>query len=254
MFSPTKKIAVIGGTSCIALHCVRCWLADASANVMLVGRSQDRLSRATRDLSIRFPSSRIEYISADLEDTSEISRVVKEICATSLPDVVLIAHGSLPDQNECQVSLDACREALLINSVSPVLWAEAFVGYMHTGTSETRLAIIGSVAGDRGRHSNYVYGSAKGLVERYTQGLQHRVALAQSKLVVTLVKPGPTETPMTSHLTDLGISMAPVEQVAKEIVAGLNCKKSVVYAPSKWRLIMFLIRSIPSVMFNRMRI
>jgi NAD(P)-dependent dehydrogenase (short-subunit alcohol dehydrogenase family) len=108
------------------------------------------------------------------------------------------------------------------------------------------------VAGDRGRRSNYVYGAAKGLVTRYAQGLQHRLAGSGSALRVVLVKPGPTATPMTAHLPQRGL--APVELVARTIVQGSKAGKPVVYAPGKWALIMMVIRHLPAFVFNKMNI
>ena len=97
--------------------------------------------------------------------------------------------------------LGLCEEALAVNGVSPALFAEAFAGPMQQANQGT-LAIIGSVAGDRGRKSNYVYGAAKGLVTRYAQGLQHR--LAGTNVKVVLIKPGPTDTPMTAEFEGSG--------------------------------------------------
>ena len=114
------------------------------------------------------------------------------------------------------------------------------------------IALIGSVAGDRGRKSNYVYGAAKGLVTRYAQGLQHR--FAGSGVKVVLIKPGPTDTPMTAHLKGKGAKFAPVEGVAKQIVEGVEAGKQVIYAPGKWWLIMMVIRHLPNFVFNRLEI
>ena len=93
------------------------------------------------------------------------------------------------------------------------------------------LAVISSVAGDRGRKSNYVYGAAKGLVSRYIEGLQHR--LANSGVNVILIKPGPTNTPMTAHLKNNGPKLANPKDVAKQIVAGVECGLEVLYVPRK---------------------
>ena len=114
------------------------------------------------------------------------------------------------------------------------------------------IVAVGSVAGDRGRKSNYVYGSAKGLVARYAQGLQHR--LAGTGVKVVLIKPGPTNTPMTAHLKQQGAPLATVEDVARLIVKGINQGKPVVYAPGKWAFIMMVIKHLPRVVFNRMDI
>jgi len=114
------------------------------------------------------------------------------------------------------------------------------------------LVLVGSVAGDRGRKSNYVYGSAKGLVTRYAQGLQHRFAGTGVKVV--LVKPGPTDTPMTAHLKAQGAKLASVEAIAKNIVDGVKRGQPVVYAPPKWRLIMLIIQHLPNFIFHKLNI
>ena len=114
------------------------------------------------------------------------------------------------------------------------------------------LAIIGSVAGDRGRKSNYIYGAAKGLVARYAQGLQHR--LANTNVKVVLIKPGPTDTPMTALQKQEGMKLAKVDDVAAMIVNGIARGKPVIYAPGKWALIMMVVRHIPSAVFNRINI
>ena len=108
------------------------------------------------------------------------------------------------------------------------------------------------MAGDRGRKSNYVYGAAKGLVERYAQGLQHRLAATDVK--VLLVKPGPTDTPMTAHLKQGGARLASSAQVAADIVKAVDTGKAVLYTPGKWALIMLVIRNLPAFVFNRMDI
>ena len=114
------------------------------------------------------------------------------------------------------------------------------------------LAIIGSVAGDRGRKSNYVYGAAKGLVTRYAQGFQHR--LANTNVNVVLVKPGPTDTPMTAGMKGKGPKMADVTAVASSIVGGIAKSTPIIYAPAKWAVIMMVIRHLPRFIFNKMNI
>jgi short-subunit dehydrogenase len=166
-------------------------------------------------------------------------------------DIALIAHGTLPDQECCQQDLVKCREALELNGVSPALFMESIARYM--GSAGTgRLVVIGSVAGDRGRKSNYVYGASKGLLERYAQGLQHR--FAGSCVSVTLVKPGPTGTPMTAKLLDSGVTLAKVEDVAAAIVSGVREGKPVIYVPGKWLVIMLVIRHLPRLIFHKLNI
>ena len=184
-------------------------------------------------------------------DVASIRTTVDAIVQRGSPDIVLIAQGTLPDQVECQTNLELCRDTLEINGISPVLFAEAFIQPMEQANHGT-LVIIGSVAGDRGRKSNYVYGAAKGLVSRYAQGLQHR--LAKSKVKVVLIKPGPTDTPMTGHLKGKRAKLAPVEIVAKQIIQGIVRAKAVVFSPRRWWFIMMIIRHLPTPIFNKLDI
>jgi decaprenylphospho-beta-D-erythro-pentofuranosid-2-ulose 2-reductase len=246
-----KRIVIVGATSAMAEHCARLWLQEGPADLVLLGRDAARTERVAADLRVRSPGSYIEAVQTEFLDPAAIQTTVNELARAGRFDVVLIAHGSLPDQPQCQEQLGDCRSALEVNGVSPVLFAEAFAGHMER-TGHGTLALIGSVAGDRGRKSNYVYGAAKGMVSRYAQGLQHR--LAGSAVKVVLIKPGPTDTPMTAHLKSAGARMAPVEAVARQIVAGVAAGKPVVYAPGKWRLIMMVIRHLPAVVFNRLNI
>jgi short-subunit dehydrogenase len=164
---------------------------------------------------------------------------------------VLIAHGSLPEQQACERDLAACRKALEINGLSPVLYAEAFARHM-AETGQGTLALIGSVAGDRGRKTNYVYGAAKGLLACYAQGLQHRFAGTAVKVV--LIKPGPTDTPMTAHLKAQGMRLAPVEAVAHQMVQAIDSGRPTTYLPWQWGPIMFVIRHLPARLFNKLNI
>jgi decaprenylphospho-beta-D-erythro-pentofuranosid-2-ulose 2-reductase len=245
-----QRIVIVGATSSIAEHCARLWAAKGKVALTLVGRDAGRLERVAADLRVRGAGATVTVRTVDFADPRAIRALADAIVAEGVPQQVLIAHGSLPDQQQCQRDLDAAYEALDVNGVSPVLFAEAFAGHMEPAGGV--ITIIGSVAGDRGRRSNYVYGAAKGLVTRYAQGLQHRLAGSGSALKVVLVKPGPTATPMTAHLPQRGL--APVEAVARLIVDGSAAGKPVVYAPGKWALIMMVIRHLPAVVFNKMNV
>lgn len=251
MSDQITKIVIVGATSAIAEHCARLWLKQARCEVILLGREAARTERVAADLRVRAAQSSVHVVQADFVDPAAIQRQVDAICLSGAVDLLLIAHGTLPDQATCQTDLHTNQQALAVNGISPVLFAEAFVGHMVQANRGT-LGLIGSVAGDRGRKSNYVYGAAKGLVTRYAQGLQHR--LAATGVSVVLIKPGPTDTPMTAHLKQQGGKLASVEQVAQTIVDGMRSGKSVVYAPGKWALIMMVIRHLPNVIFNKMDI
>lgn len=251
ILADNKRIVIVGATSAIAEQCARLWLDEATVDLTLVVRDVGKGERVADDLRVRSPQSLIRVLAADFIAPQAIRKLVDGIAAAAAVDIVLIAHGSLPDQSACQADLTACHEALTVNALSPVLFAEAFAGHM-AKAGRGSLAIIGSVAGDRGRKSNYVYGASKGLLSRYAQGLQHRFAGTAVKVI--LIKPGPTRTPMTAHLQQKGGSFASPESVAAMIVEGVTRSRPVVYAPAKWALIMQIIRHLPNVIFNRMNV
>lgn len=248
---PKKIIVIIGATSAIAERCARLWAKENPSDIVLVGRNQEKLDRVSADLKVRAPNSKITCIMGNFFDPAQIETLVDQIFSMGNVDIALIAHGSLPDQQACQLELKLCRETLEINGISPVLFAEAFAMHMQKANSGT-LAIIGSVAGDRGRKSNYIYGAAKGLVTRYVQGLQHR--LASSKVKVVLIKPGPTDTPMTTHLKRSGTKLAAVDFVAGEIVHGIENGCKTVYTPKIWFVTMMIIRHLPYFLYRKMDI
>jgi decaprenylphospho-beta-D-erythro-pentofuranosid-2-ulose 2-reductase len=246
-----KKIVIVGATSAIAERCARLWLRRESIDLTLVGRDTTRLERVRADLKVRSPESEIQIFLSGFLDPEVINATVERIVESERVDIALIAYGSLPEQLACQADIRACQEVLEVNGVSPVLFAEAFATQM-AKTNHGTIALIGSVAGDRGRKSNYIYGAAKGLVTRYAQGLQHR--FAGTGVHVVLIKPGPTDTPMTAHLKGKGVKLATAESVAKKIVEGIEAGKPVIYAPTKWWLIMMIIRHLPAAIFNKMDI
>lgn len=246
-----KHIVIIGATSGIAVQCARIWAEKGPVRLTLVGRDLQRLKRIGDDILVRSPDSDVGFVEANFLDPESIEATVNGITEKAKADIVLIAHGTLPEQRDCQNELTQCREALEINGVSPVLCAEAFAMHMEKINHGT-IVLLGSVAGDRGRKSNYVYGAGKGMVTRYAQGLQHRFAGTGVKVV--LIKPGPTDTPMTAHLKNNGVKLAPVKFVAERIVKAVVKGRSVVYVPGKWRFIMCVIRHLPESIFNRLDI
>ena len=244
-----QNIVIVGATSAIAEHCARVWVAESPKTLVLLARDLQKAERVAQDLRVRSPLSSVIVQTADFFDPEQIQAWVDQVCSGGVPDIVLIAHGTLPDQANCQQDLSLSKSALLINGISPVLFAEGFAGHMEKA-NRGKLAIIGSVAGDRGRKSNYVYGAAKGLVTRYAQGLQHRLARTQVKVV--LIKPGPTDTPMTIGFKKK--KLANVGQVSRYIVEGINLDKTVIYTPRKWSVIMQVIRHLPANIFNKINI
>lgn len=246
-----KKIVIIGATSAIAEQCARIYLREDAVELLLVGRDEKKLDAIADDLRVRQPQALISIALTDFIDAQNIQSFVQAVCDKKTPDTVLIAHGSLPIQEDCQNHLPSCDEAIKVTGLSVVLFCEAFAHYLYKANSG-RLIVLGSVAGDRGRKSNYIYGAAKGMVERYVEGVQHRFANDNKSATITLIKPGPTATPMTDGLNMSGL--ASPEQVASDIVRGSNSGKAVVYTPIKWALIMFVIRNLPRFIYNKMGI
>jgi len=203
------------------------------------------------DLLVRSPQSSVDAIACNFIDPSAIRDLVLVITQSGPIDIVLIAQGTLPDQLDCENDLLLSNDTLAINGVSPCLFAEAFANAMQ-GQVSGKIAIIGSVAGDRGRKSNYVYGAAKGLVARYAEGMQHR--FAATGIRVSLIKPGPTATAMTAKLRENGLKCASAASVAQDIVHGIEKGQVVIYTPKKWRLIMLIVRHIPAVIVNKLNI
>lgn len=249
--SAIQRIVIVGATSRIAEHCARLWADQIPAAFVLIGRNSVKLHAIAQDLRVRGKSSTVDAIVANFESPEAIQELTRRVAGQGAIDIVLIAHGVLPEQLRCERDLVYEYQALVVNGVSPVLFAEGFAEPMVAAGKGT-IAIIGSVAGDRGRKSNYVYGSAKGLIERYVQGLQHR--LAGSAVKAVLIKPGPTDTPMTDKVKAAGGRVADVSIVARDIIAGIAAGKRQVYTPRAWRLIMLVVRCIPSRIFEKMNL
>jgi hypothetical protein len=244
-----KKIIIVGATSGIAHACAKIWVSELKeVELTLLVRDTVRGENVAQDLRVRNPNANVKVLSINFKSADLIRITVDELASNQVLDMVLIAHGVLSDQVECENSLLATNDSLQINGVSPVLFAQEFALHMSKVDYGT-LAIIGSVAGDRGRKSNYVYGAAKGLIDIFVQGMQHRCA--GGNFQISLIKPGPTATTMTEHLK-ASISLANVDGVAAQIVKGLEKRKSVIYAPAKWALIMWIVRHIPNAIFKRL--
>jgi len=245
------RIVVVGATSAIAEHCCRLWVQREAVDLTLVVRDMAKGEHMAADLRVRNPQSSVALTTVDFMAPAAIAAFVASVASGGPIDAVLIAHGVLPVQAQCEQDLALCREMLEVNGLSPVLFAEAFAAIMEKAGRGT-IAIIGSVAGDRGRKANYVYGAAKGLVARYAEGMEHRFAGTDVRIV--LVKPGPTDTPMAANLKAQGRRLATVEEVAQATVEAMAKGRAIVYTPAKWRLIMLIVRHLPRFIFNRLQI
>ena len=165
-------------------------------------------------------------------------------------DLALIAHGSLPDQARCSVSVDDTLEALRINGTSVISLLTCLTPVFEAQRSGT-IAVISSVAGDRGRQSNYAYGAAKGMVSVFMQGLRNR--LTPHGVHVLTIKPGLVDTPMTASFKK-GFLWATPDRVGADIVRAIDRRKDVLYTPWFWRLVMLAICAVPETLFKRLKL
>jgi decaprenylphospho-beta-D-erythro-pentofuranosid-2-ulose 2-reductase len=242
------RIVVIGATSGIAEQCCRLWAVDG-ADFVLMARDAAKTERIAADLKVRGASS-VTLATPEFLDPAAIKTFADTTVADGPVDILLIAHGWMP-LGQDTVDLATADEILQINAVSPVLFAEAFAGHFAKARRGT-IAIIGSVAGDVTRRANYIYGGAKALLTRYAQGLDHR--LFGTGVKVVLIKPGPTDTAMTTHMKQAGQRLATPEQVARITVDAIRRGKVEVYAPGLWRYIMLIVRHLPRPILNRLPI
>jgi NAD(P)-dependent dehydrogenase (short-subunit alcohol dehydrogenase family) len=244
-----RNIWVLGGTSAIAFAYARL-RAGQGARLVLIGRNAAHLEANASDLAARGGRAAVEVIDlATAEDRS--SAVAGLIARHGQPDEVLVAYGILGDQARAVGDPDHAAAIIAANYTSVVSWLLAVLAARDPGRPLT-LAVIGSVAGDRGRGSNFVYGSAKGGLDRFLEGVQH--AHAGSNLAVVRIKPGFVDTPMTAGLPKGGPLWAKPEQIAADIARAVDRGSVLVYTPWFWRPIMLIIRHLPRVVFNRLKI
>lgn len=245
-----KKVLIIGATSAIASACARLWASEGS-DFFLVARNIDKLQQTAADLKSRGAKS-VTLHEMDATDIQAHPLMLGR-CLTALGqiDIALIAHGTLPDQKACERDVDLALREFANNGTSVIALLTILATQFETQRCGS-LAIISSVAADRGRPSNYLYGSAKAAVSTYCEGLQAR--LFKIGVHVTTIKPGFVDTPMTQGLSLPAVLLAQPAPVAQRIVKGIANKVPTLYAPGFWGLIMLIIRSIPQPVFKRLNL
>lgn len=243
------NIVICGATSRIA-HCVARIYAAPRNRILLVGRDESKLKTIAEDLKVRGASEVGVYVQ-DLADASAAGGVVAWVKSRfEQIDVVLFAQGILGDQMRDQKEITGLSEVIKINYFAPAVLLAHFANQLEM-QKNGRIAVITSVAGDRGRMSNYHYGSAKGGLSIFLSGLRNRLSHSGAK--VTDLKLGFVDTPMTAQFKK-GLLWVSPEYVAPKIVRAIENGKSVAYIPGFWRCIMCIIRNIPGPVFNRLRL
>lgn len=247
----TQSIVILGATSAIAEACARRW-AGEGAKLLLVARSAERLDAVAADLRAR-GATLVETATLDLAAPTDQRALLKgwEALLGGL-DIVLLAYGALGEQSALQADPAAAAALIGTNFTSAAAWSEGAAARFAQSGKGT-LLVIGSVAGDRGRRSNYLYGATKAGLGVLVQGIAHRLAPLGARAV--LIKPGFVDTPMTAHVEGKGGPLwASADKVAKVIVAAGRSGGPVVYAPGIWALIMAAVRNTPAAVFNKINL
>lgn len=242
-----QRILIIGATSAIAEATARIY-ASRSAALFLVARNAGRLEAIAADLAVR-GAGRVDTHVLDVNDLDRHGAMLDAAWnALREVDVVLVAHGTLPDQSACEHDAGVALREFATNATSTIALATLLANRLPPTAT---LAVISSVAGDRGRASNYLYGSAKAAVSEFMSGLRQR--MGPRGINVLTIKPGFVDTPMTRAFRK-GPLWAKPEHVARGIVSAIDRRRAVVYLPAFWWAVMAVIRHIPEFVFRRIRL
>ncbi len=240
-----KKVLIIGATSAIANSCARIWAKEKS-QFFLAGRNQAKLQQIADDLKIRGAAA-VEIFIADLNRFEIHKEIIEKSGAI---DVALIAHGTLPNQKNCEENVEIALQEFSNNCLSVIGFLTLLANKMEKQKRGT-IAVISSVAGDRGRESNYLYGSAKSAVTAFCSGLRAR--LHKSGVHVLTIKPGFVHTPMTKNLVLPKLLVASSDKVAQDICRAVGKKSNSIYTPNFWWGIMLIIKLIPESIFKKLK-
>ena len=245
----SRKILVLGATSGIAEATCRIW-ASQNASLFLVARNAERLAAVVADLKLR-GAVRVDSLIADLDDTANHPALLKHVTASlGGLDVAYLAHGILGEQELAEQDFGAAVGILhtnFISAASLLTWLANYCAGRRSGV----LAVISSVAGDRGRKSNYVYGASKAGLSAFLEGLRNR--LDREGVTVLTIKPGPVRTAMTAGMSG-NDKFADVNKVAASIIKAIDARKDTLYVPFQWGPILFVIRHIPERIFKKLNL
>ncbi|MCX7737623.1 MAG: SDR family oxidoreductase [Candidatus Kapabacteria bacterium] len=244
-----EKVLIIGACSAIAQETAKLFAKDGAA-LYLADLKKGRLESVKSDILTRYETKIFieEFDALNFDKHQELIENASK--ALNGIDIVLIAYGTLPDQTSIQKDYPAILREFNINCVSVISLSSIVANYFEEKQKGT-LAVISSVAGDRGRQSNYIYGAAKGGVSVFLQGLRNR--MFHSNVNIITIKPGLVDTPMTAHLPK-NFLFASAESVGRGIYEAIKLKKDVVYLPWFWKFIMCIVKAIPESLFKKMKL
>lgn len=247
----SNRVVILGALSAIAIATARLYAQEGAA-IVLVARNSERLDILAADLRAR-GAVQVEVAALDLEAEAMNAPAHMTDWKQRLGglDHVHLVYGYLGTQEKASASPSELARITASNYASAVQWCEAAANIFRE-QKHGSLVAVSSVAGDRGRQSNYAYGAAKGGLALYVQGLAHSLAPTGARAVA--VKPGFVDTPMTDGMKKGGPLWASPEQVGRILRRAADKGGPIQYAPGKWRLIMTVIRTVPAFIFHKMKI
>ena len=240
------NVLIIGATSAVAQSFAHLAL-KRNARLYCIARSADKLTALSEHLG----EALIGFECYDFTDTSRAPEVISVAYqALGHLDVVLFAHGLLPNQNETEANFEETSRAFAVNTLSVIALLNPLHLRLREQSPPAKVAVITSVAGDRGRPRNFTYGAAKGGLGLYLQGLRSKYWSSHVELYN--IKLGPTDTPMTVDHEKNGTFTTP-DRAAELIMNGLQRRRYDLYVPGFWRWIMLAVRLMPEWIFQRLK-
>jgi short-subunit dehydrogenase len=241
-----KRILVLGGYSGIAQEVLNV-LAKQNTKLYLVGRDESKLQIIKQHLEA-IGNSEVYIELADLKQFEHHEQILQNAIQTLKGlDLLFVCYGILPSQKELEASPAKSLDNYMVNAFSTISFVSLAANYFEKESRGT-IAVVTSVAGDRGRKSNYFYGSAKACVDVFLEGLRHRLYGKNVKVIT--IKPGVVDTPMTMNLERKMLVSSP-KTVAKDVIRALESKKPVFYTPWFWKYIMFVVKLLPRSIFYK---
>ena len=245
-----KNAVIFGASSTIAVKLADI-LAQNGYNLVLLARNVEYLQLDAQNLRVKHQNVVINTLYYDASVDTNMPDLIEKIKQSiNSIDLLVIAHGNLPHQELCQKTWQDDYNSILVNGVSVLQICHYFANLMQEQRYGT-IATISSVAGIRGRQSNYNYGTAKAMINTYLSGLRNR--LANSNVHVLTVLPGFVDTKMTA-LFKKGALWASPEKVARDIFNAINKKTNILYTPFFWRYIMLIIKCVPEQIFKKLKL
>ncbi|WP_339744297.1 SDR family NAD(P)-dependent oxidoreductase [uncultured Maricaulis sp.] len=250
----SKHFVILGAGSASAIATARRLATDGHA-LTLLARRADVLAESAADLKVR-GARQVHVIATDLADNVDQKAILLDAqAACGVIDGVLVFYGVLGDQARAEIDLSHAREIIDVNFTSAALWVLAAAEHLETHPKPDQVLLtISSVAGDRGRRSNYVYGAAKGGLSVLVQGLAHKWANKTGAPRAVNMKLGFVDTPMTADIEKGGPLWAQPDDIAQAVCRAIQSGGPVQYAPWFWRWIMLAIRATPAFIFNKVNL